>query len=102
MLTNPVYPVDVGVCPVCNGTKRQHYAGKYQDSVAGFSKVDHTIPCQNCGGQYMFGTSTGLVRHTKDTNLPCTHDYTCTSSKNCLHTFVCKHCGDTFQIDSGD
>lgn len=101
MLTNPVYPPDVSTCPVCNGTKRQHYEGEYKDLVAGFDKATSTIPCQNCGGQYMFGSPTGLVRHNKD-NLPCTHSYKGISSKNCLHVSQCIHCGDTFEIDSGD
>lgn len=99
MLTKPVFPRAIGICPVCNGTKRQPYTGKHP--VAGLSTVDNTIPCQNCGGQYMFGAPSGLVWHNKQ-DLPCTHSYECVSSANCLHTYKCQHCGDTYQIDSGD
>lgn len=101
MLTKPVYPRSVGTCPVCNGTKRMPYQGQHAATLAGYSKVDGTIPCQNCGGQYMSMSPTGFVWHNQQ-DLPCTHHYAVTETKNCLHTYRCIHCGDTYQIDSGD
>lgn len=91
--------IKVSMCPVCNGTQRQAYTG--HAGLAGYDKQDQTIPCQNCGGQYMFGTPLGMVRHNVH-DQPCTHEYKCISSERCLHTFKCIHCEDTYQIDSGD
>lgn len=101
MLTNPVFPRAVGTCPVCNGAKRQAYKGQYADSCAGYSKVDNTIPCQNCGGQYMMGIPTGFVWHNKQ-DQPCTHQYEYLEQRNCSRVYRCTQCGDSYSIDSGD
>ena len=95
---------EVGTCPVCNGTLREP-AGEspWASSCAGYHRYTHTFPCSNCGAQYMFGTPTGLVRHNAE-GIPCTHDYEEDRSarRNCYHVYICKHCGDRFDIDSGD
>ena len=97
----PVHLPHVGICPVCNGTKRQNYTGPDAEVIYGFDPESKTLPCRNCGGQYMFGTPLGLVVLNAN-NIPCTHEYKHVSSVRCLHTFQCIHCLDTYQIDSGD
>lgn len=101
MLSQIQHPRAVGICPVCNGTKRVAVSPDQHRFSAGYSAIDHTIPCQNCGGQYMFSVPTGLVWHNKD-DKPCTHEYQGHKIGNCLHEYRCIHCGDTYQIDSGD
>ena len=76
---------NTGICPVCNGT------GKTSDGGL----------CRNCGGQYMYGTPRGTVRLRED-GTPCTHSYTSKTVGRCLTEYTCEHCGDRFQIDSGD
>lgn len=106
MLPEAETPVQaVGTCPVCNGTKRQPYTGlaRYADQLAGYSKLDNTIPCGNCGGQYMYGSPTGLVKHNHQ-GIPCTHEYKvqATSPSGTYTTYRCIHCDDFRDIDSGD
>lgn len=91
----------VSTCPVCNGNKRQVYQGPHASIIAGFDPVDYTIPCQNCGGQYMFGTPLGVVKHNAE-DKPCRHEYVVAQAGKSLQTYTCKHCNDTYQIDSGD
>jgi hypothetical protein len=96
--------MDQGTCPVCNGTKRipvSASAESYKDIIAGYDKVTDTFACNNCGGQYMYGKSTGLVKLRED-GTPCQHEYTGKTVSNCYHRYVCKHCGDMHHIDSGD
>ena len=93
-------------CPVCSGTKRmpcpdhlRQYGlsnGWYE-----YDKADDTIECGNCGRQYMFSKATGKVGVNRD-GVPCTHDYDGETVSNCYHKYVCRHCGDTYHIDSGD
>ncbi|CAB4131457.1 hypothetical protein UFOVP276_208 [uncultured Caudovirales phage] len=81
------FVLQIGTCPVCEGTKHKN--------------TDPLSDCTNCGGQYMWGKPTGIVRLRSD-GTPCTHEYTGSKDGNCLHGFSCKHCGDAYQIDSGD
>ena len=94
-----------GTCPVCNGTKRVPYVGKYAHIMAGYDKTTGTIPCGNCGGQYMSMTATGLVALRPDGTL-CTHAYQETGPvdqrRRGWHEYTCTHCGDRHSIDSGD
>jgi len=69
-----------GICPVCNGSDE--------------------FKCTNCGGQYMYGTPKGIVRLNKE-GLPCTHKYVGSNVGRCLTQYVCEHCSDRFQVDSG-
>jgi hypothetical protein len=76
--------MEKGTCPVCNGT------GKHQDR-----------ECRNCGGQYMYGKATGLVKLNRE-GVPCTHSYRGETVGRCLTDYTCIHCGERHQIDSGD
>lgn len=91
-----------GTCPVCNGTGRRP-AGDYQYKhvTAGYDQATDTLDCNNCGGQYMFGRPRGEVRLNKDRQ-PCTHSYLSRNVGRCLTEYLCEHCGDRYQIDSGD
>ena len=91
-----------GTCPVCLGSKRiQAPDDKYVKTYAGYDGNTHTLPCDNCGGQMMWGTPTGEVNLNRD-GIPCTHDYDYTKLGNCLHGYSCKHCDFHYTIDSGD
>ena len=97
---------ETGTCPVCNGTGRRpctedlrHYAVK--NGWYGYDPEDDTITCTNCGAQYQWGRPTGRVRLNKD-GVPCTHSYISKIAGRCLHRYTCEHCGDQYDIDSGD
>lgn len=94
--------METGVCPVCNGSGRKA-AGDYQYKhvIAGYDKDTDTLPCTNCGGQYMFGSPSGKVRLNKD-GVPCTHQYVSKYVGRCLTEYFCVWCADKHQIDSGD
>lgn len=91
-----------GTCPVCNGTGRRP-AGDYQYKhvIAGYDRATDTLACNNCGGQYMFGQPRGQVRLREDGS-PCHHQYVSRNAGRCLTEYLCTHCGDRYQIDSGD
>jgi hypothetical protein len=90
------------VCPVCNGSGRKPAGdNKYKNVIAGYDKETDTFQCTNCGGQYMFGRPTGEVNARPD-GTPCTHEYSSKNVGRCLTEYTCKHCGDRYQIDSGD
>ncbi len=93
-------------CPVCNGTgkmpcpERLRSYGK-QYGWYGYDAETDTVDCTNCGAQYMYGRPSGKVRANKD-GAPCTHSYTSSTVGRCLTQYTCIHCGDSYQIDSGD
>lgn len=90
------------VCPVCNGSGRRPAGDdKYKTMYSSYDKETDTLACTNCGAQYMFGRSTGEVRARPD-GTPCTHSYESKTVGRCLTEYTCKHCGDRYQIDSGD
>ena len=92
-----------GICPVCNGTKRIPAGDdQYKAITSGYDAETDTHKCRNCGGQRMYGNSSGVVRRRKDNNEPCVHEYNYTKLGNCYHNCTCKHCGDSYNIDSGD
>ena len=94
--------MEYGTCPVCNGTHRVPAGdNKYKNVIAGYDKDTDTFACTNCGGQYMFGSPRGQVRLNKD-GVPCTHQYVSKTVGRCLTEYLCVHCGDRYQIDSGD
>jgi DNA-directed RNA polymerase subunit RPC12/RpoP len=74
---------------------------KYKSVIAGYDQATDTLPCTNCGGQYMYGSPKGQVR-LRDNGEPCVHEYTSQTVGRCLTEYTCKHCGDRYQIDSGD
>ena len=91
-----------GVCPVCNGSgRREAYDSPYKSVIAGYDKETDTLPCTNCGGQYMNMSSTGEVKLRAD-GTPCKHSYTSKTVGRCLTEYTCVHCSDRYQIDSGD
>lgn len=91
-----------GICPVCNGSGRVPAGDyKYKNVIAGYDKESDTLRCTNCGGQYMYGNPKGIVRLDQDGE-PCRHEYTSKTVGRCLTEYTCKHCGDRYQIDSGD
>lgn len=95
-----------GICPVCNGTGHKPCPDNLRAYGAkngwyGYRASDDTVTCDNCGGQYMYGNPSGEVNLNKD-GVPCTHEYTSETIGRCYHRHICKHCGDTFHIDSGD
>lgn len=96
-----------GVCPLCNGTGHM----PCPDSLRGYGQrngwygyraEDDTVTCTNCGGQTMYGRATGEVPLRKDTGEPCVHEYDYKLLGRCYHGYTCKHCGYSYEIDSGD
>lgn len=95
---------NTGICPVCNGTCRvpvPEESKRYASVVAGYDKETDTFPCSNCGGQTMFGRPTGKVRLRPDGS-PCKHEYSVREAGRCYRIYTCKHCGYSYDIDSGD
>ena len=95
-----------GVCPVCNGTGHMpcpDHLRQYGVSNGwyGYRAEDDTVTCNNCGGQYMYGTPRGEVSLNKNGE-PCKHHYSSKNVGRCLTEYTCEHCGDRYQIDSGD
>ncbi len=91
-----------GICPVCNGSGRKPAGNILSKTVyAGYDKETDTLNCNNCGGQYMYGTPKGEVKLRED-GAPCTHSYSSQAAGRCLTKYTCKHCNDVFNIDSGD
>jgi hypothetical protein len=96
--------MEKGVCPVCNGLGRVEVPEsmeRYKNVISGYDAQTDTLPCTNCGAQYMFGRATGQVRLRED-GTPCKHEYSSRTVGRCLTEYTCKHCGDRYQIDSGD
>ena len=93
-----------GICPVCNGTTRQPVPESDQPHkrvIAGYDSETDTLPCTNCGGQTMWGGATGRVPLRPD-GTPCIHKYVGHKAGRCYTKYQCKHCGHSFDIDSGD
>lgn len=89
-------------CPVCSGTGRRPAGDyRYKEVTAGFDRETDTLPCNNCGGQTMYGKPTGQS-FLRDDGTPCTHEYTTTNLGRCYNRYTCKHCGYSYSIDSGD
>jgi len=92
----------MGTCPMCQGSGRKAAGDdKWASSYSGYDKATHTLPCTNCGGQTMYGKATGQVPLNKE-GQPCLHDYEGRNAGRCYTMYSCKHCGDSFGIDSGD
>jgi hypothetical protein len=94
-----------GVCPVCNGTLRIpapfDSTVSWTKSVYSYDAINHTVNCNNCGGQYQHLRPTGVVKLRPD-ETPCTHKYEGRTIGNCYNEYVCVHCKDKYTIDSGD
>lgn len=92
--------MEQGTCPVCNGTGRAPYIQGHWYGYK-YDRATNTVCCYNCGGQTMSLTPTGKVPLRPD-GTPCTHEYKGRNAGRCYTTYTCKHCGDTYSIDSGD
>lgn len=89
-------------CPVCNGSGRRPAGDdKYKHVYAGYDKDTDTLPCNNCGGQTMFGRATGKS-YLREDGTPCKHEYTSRVAGRCYTIYTCRHCGYSYDIDSGD
>ena len=90
-------------CPECNGSTRTPYRldPSWKKVIAGYDEATDTLPCHNCGAQYMYGRSRGQVRLNRE-GQPCKHSYRSQTVGRCLTEYTCEHCGDSYQIDSGD
>ena len=98
-----------GVCPVCNGTKRE----PVQEDLRGqnwlktnksYDETTHTRNCYNCSPKGMFvnGEPKGIVPLDRDGN-PCKHRFEETQLGRCWYSYKCANgCGESYQIDSGD
>jgi transcription elongation factor Elf1 len=94
----------MGKCPVCDGTSRVACTpglARWKTRMRGYDAETDTLPCQNCGGQTMYGPATGQVRLRCD-GVPCTHEYQGRDAGRCYTIYTCLHCGDSYDIDSGD
>jgi hypothetical protein len=40
--------------------------------------------------------------NTDNSGMPCVHVYESSNAGRCLTNYRCVHCGDSYQIDSGD
>lgn len=96
-------PTTRGECPCCNGTGKVTPAEgtKYLSVMAGYDKMNNTLPCDNCGAQYMFGKSKGHVKLNNE-GLPCYHSYVGTNVGRSRTKYTCRRCDESFEIDSGD
>ena len=98
-------PAGQGLCPCCNGTGRvpvPEDQQKYKHVMAGYDRATDTFPCQNCGGQYMFGRPLGFTKLDPETGLGCKHTYVGRSAGRCLTTYTCTKCNSSYDIDSSD
>jgi len=96
--------MQMGTCPVCNGSGRVALSDrdrKYAPNLYGYDKETDTVPCRNCGGQTMYGEPTGKVLLRPD-GTPCVHEYVGVQRGRCYTVYTCKHCGSSYDIDSGD
>jgi len=95
---------EYGICPVCNGTKREAVGERkriYITTYRGYDSSTDTLTCTNCGGKSMYGEATGMSKIRPD-GTPCKHQYKEELISKCYYKNTCIHCGDIYYIDSGD
>lgn len=97
------------VCPVCNGTARQALdsTGKPVEQAEPYPRwpqfaAQGWMACRNCGGQTMSLIATGKTYPRNDTGEPCKHEFVGRNAGRCYTVFTCKHCPETYEIDSSD
>lgn len=91
-----------GICPKCKGTGRIACLPKIRTNFQrngwyGYDPITNTIDCSNCGAQYQYSKSTGIVKlntHGK----PCLHQYASEQLSSNIHRHHCIHCGDEYYI----
>ena len=98
--------MEMGRCPVCRGLGRMTSPPHLKNANGwyGYDPETNTVPCKNCGGQYMMGTPSGRVPLNK-AGEPCTHEYESNSPfgrNRGITDYICKHCGDKYTWDSTD
>ena len=91
--------MNTGICPVCNGTKKIPLTE--EEKKQWWYKDQTERECFNCGGSTMYGKASGFVRLRPD-GTPCKHEYIGRNAGRCYTIYTCKHCGDFYDIDSGD
>jgi len=92
---------NMGLCPACNGSGRvPTHGAPFAELRAGYDAHTATLPCQNCGGQKMFGVPMGLVPLRPD-GAPCRHAYAPTGRARNYTRHECEHCGDAYDVDTG-
>lgn len=91
--------IEFGVCPVCEGAKKIALTDSEKKHAWNQGRTHWT--CTNCGGHYQSGSASGLVRLNRQ-GKPCEHKYVSSHAGRCLTNYECEHCGDRYQIDSGD
>jgi hypothetical protein len=99
-----IIPAGCGLCPVCNGSGRRALFPtevQYKKIMAGYDAATDTMPCNNCGGQTMFGRPLGYVPLNKD-GQPCRHEYIGRNAGRCYTIYTCTKCSSHYDIDSGD
>lgn len=87
------------ICPVCNGTGEVEL--DEQEKTYSWYKGKTHRACGNCGGQTMWGKATGKS-YLREDGTACKHEYTVRQAGRCYNIYTCKHCGYSYDIDSGD
>jgi hypothetical protein len=95
-----------GICPKCNGTGRIPCPPKskinwQRNGWFDFDPITETIACPNCGDQYQYSQSTGIVRLNREGN-PCLHQYVYELMSKNIQRYECIHCNDEFYINLSD
>lgn len=107
---SPVAPREMGICPICNGSGKQLLAPTTGRVIGRPPETRYYWPqyaergwmeCRNCGGQTMGGVASGRV-YLRPDGTPCAHDFKGHNAGRCLSRYECSHCGDRYDIDSGD
>lgn len=88
-------------CPKCHGTGNGAALTLFEKLYTWNKERTHH-PCNNCGGQYMYGKPSGMTHIDPSTGLGCMHEYKHSLLGRCYHGYRCDNCGDNFTIDSGD
>ncbi len=100
--------MSLSTCPKCNGTARRPYPTEHDPDrrfarmTATYDEATDTLACNNCGGQTMSLTATGVTRVDPATGLGCLHAYSGRNAGRCYTIYTCAKCGDSYDIDSGD
>jgi hypothetical protein len=76
-------PQGCAACPVCNGTSLQELS--QQEQKYSWNKGKTHCPCQNCGGQTMFGKAAGYTKIDPETGTGCKHSFVGRKSWKKLH-----------------
>jgi hypothetical protein len=92
-------------CPVCAGSGRvpsdSYGPASWARRLSSYDADTDTLACRNCGGQTMRCEGTGKSRLRAD-GTPCVHEYNYYMAGRCYSIHTCVHCGDKYDIDSGD